>query len=335
MSEAASEADVQAVLDCLRSGWLTMGPRIQAFEAAFSEYTGAPHAVAVSSGTSALHLACLAAGVQAGDEVIVPAIGPSAVVEAPRRCGATAVFADVEAPDRPWISAADIVEERITKSTRAIIAVHQFGSLADTDTLREVCDAHGLVLIEDCRQAAGASGAGSVGDLGCFSFSDGRQLAVGEGGMVTARHEELAASVKSLRSHAMTSGTWDRHRGYQSTYDVVGIGFNFRMDEPRAALALSLLQRLDDDVEARRALSAELREVLSSHQLVPESPGASPSAIGILLVPLEESPIATGGFSETLFMDSGQTPNASEVAGHLVSIPIDLGGELVGGELPA
>ena len=139
--------------------------------------------------------------------------------------------------------------------------------------------------------------------------------------------------MRSLRSHAMTSGTWDRHRGHQSTYDIVDIGFNFRMDEPRAALGMSRLARLDDDVLALRTLSAELREVLSPHQLVPESAGASPSAIGILLRRLEQSPIASGGFSESLFMDGGETPNAAEAAGHLVSLPLRLGGEIAGGEL--
>jgi dTDP-4-amino-4,6-dideoxygalactose transaminase len=263
-----TEDDVEAVSACLREGWLTMGPRTQRFEAALAEWTGSPHAVTVSSGTASLHLACRALGLGPGDEVIVPAFTFLATAHAVRYGGATPVFCDVIAPDRPNLDVAD-VERRITPRTRAVIAVHFWGYPADADALRELCDARGLALIEDAAQAIGArvpgSGrqAGTVGDLGCLSFFSKKQLCVGEGGAALSADEELAGTVRRLRSHAMTSGTWDRHRGHEDSYDVVDIGYNFRLDEPRAALGLSRLTRLADHIDARRETVRRYRERLA------------------------------------------------------------------------
>jgi dTDP-4-amino-4,6-dideoxygalactose transaminase len=265
---AMSEQDVQAVLDCLESGWLTMGPRTQAFEQALADYVGAPHAVTVSSGTAALHLACLAAGIGPGDEVIVPAFTFVASASAPRYVGAEPVLCDVRGPQNFNIDPED-ARRRITPRTRAIVAVHFCGYPAEILALRELCDEHGLVLIEDCAQAIGAhvddSGrrVGTVGELGAFSFFSKKQLCVGEGGMVTTADEALAERVRLLRSHALSSSTWDRHRGHDPAYDVVDIGFNFRLDEPRAALGMSRLGRLEESIAARRATVRAYRERLA------------------------------------------------------------------------
>jgi dTDP-4-amino-4,6-dideoxygalactose transaminase len=265
---AMSEQDVQAVADCLRTGWLTLGPRTQEFESALAAHVGTPHVIAVSSGTAALHLACRAAGLGPGDEVIVPAFTFIASASAARYVGATPVLCDVHGPHDFNIDLEDVAE-RITPRTRAVIAVHFCGYPADVLALRELCDEHDLILIEDCAQAIAAqlddSGrqVGTVGELGAFSFFSKKQLCVGEGGMVSTANDELAASVRLLRSHAMTSGTWDRHSGRTDTYDVVGLGFNYRIDEPRAALGLSRLQRLDDDIAKRRAIVRAYRERLA------------------------------------------------------------------------
>jgi dTDP-4-amino-4,6-dideoxygalactose transaminase len=266
---AMPERDVEAVLDCLRSGWLTMGPRTKAFEHALARYVGTPRAATVSSGTAALHLACLAGGIGDGDEVIVPAFNFVASANAPRYVGAEPVLCDVHGTRDFNIDPEDVAR-RITPRTRAVVAVHFGGYAADVGALRVLCDEHGLLLIEDCAQAIGArvDGAGrqvgTVGELGCFSFFSKKQLCVGEGGMVCTADEELDRRVRLFRSHALTSSTWDRHRGHDPAYDVVDIGFNFRLDEPRAALGLSRLTRLDEDIAARRAVARAYRERLAS-----------------------------------------------------------------------
>jgi len=261
-----TEDDIEAVLDCLRTGWLTMGPRVRAFERAFAAHVGVEHAVAVSSGTAALHLAALAAGIGPGDEVIVPNLTFVASAAAARYCGATPIFCDSLGAHDLNLDPADVCR-RITPRTRAVVAVHFMGYAADVEALRTLCDERQLRLIEDTAQALGArtpSGriAGTVGELGCFSLFSKKQLCVGEGGMVVTSDPELASKVRLLRSHAMTSVTWDRHQGYAETYDVVDIGFNFRMDEARAALGLSRMARLDDDIATRRAHVCHYRRAL-------------------------------------------------------------------------
>jgi dTDP-4-amino-4,6-dideoxygalactose transaminase len=264
-----TEEDLQAMANCLRSGWLTMGPRTQAFERAVADWTGAAHAVAVSSGTAALHLACAALRLGPGDEVIIPAWTFLATAHAPRYVGAQPVLADVVSPELPNLDVAD-VERRITPRTRAVIAVHMCGYPADMPALRALCAQRGLPLIEDAAQALGArvdpggGAAGTAGAIGCLSFFSKKQLCLGEGGMVLTGDEELARRVRLLRSHAMTSGTWDRHRGHEDSYDVVDIGFNFRLDEPRAALGLSRLPRLTAAIEHRRTVVQAYRERLGT-----------------------------------------------------------------------
>ena len=262
------EDDVRAVLECLESGWLTMGPRTKQFEEEFAAFAGSPHAVAVSSCTAALHLSCLAAGLGEGDEAIVAGMSFVSTPNAVRYTGATPVLCDIGGPHDMNIDLED-VERRITPRTKAVLAVHFCGYPARVLELRRLCDERGLLLIEDAAQAVGAvvdeSGrrTGTVGDLACFSLFSKNQLPVGEGGVVTSANEELAAKVRSLRSHAMTSVTWDRHRGYADTYDVVDVGYNYRLDEPRAALALSRIKRLDADIESRRELARTYRRELA------------------------------------------------------------------------
>ncbi len=264
---ALTEADIDAFLDCLRDGWVTMGPRTQQFETEFAARFGARHAVAVSSGTAALHLALQAAGLKTGDEVLVPAMtfvaGPNAV----RYCGATPVLIESRGANDLNIDPDDAARH-VGPRTRAVLATHWMGYACDLHALEQLCDRHGLLMIEDCAQSITATGAdgrvtGAVGKAGCFSFFSKKQLSVGEGGMVITDDPQLAAKVRSLRSHAMTTVTWDRDRGYAESYDVVDFGFNFRIDEGRAALGLSRLPRLQDDVARRRELVGLYRDRLS------------------------------------------------------------------------
>jgi dTDP-4-amino-4,6-dideoxygalactose transaminase len=261
------EAAIEAVADTLRSGWLTMGPRTAEFEAAFAARLGVRHAIAVNSCTAALHLAYLAAGVGPGDEVIVPALTFVATAAAVRHAGGTPVLADIAGPRDFGLDVADVAA-RITPRTRAVCAVHYGGYPAAVEELRALCDRQGIALIEDAAHApAGTTHdgrpLGTVGLAGAFSFFSNKILSCGEGGLLATDDDRVAALARRLRTHAMTSGTWDRHHGHAMEYDVVETGFNYRLDEPRAALLLARLPRLDDDVAARRALVRRYRELLA------------------------------------------------------------------------
>jgi dTDP-4-amino-4,6-dideoxygalactose transaminase len=276
------DEDVAAVVDALRSGWLTMGPRIQAFEKAFAEHLGVAHAIATSSCTAALHLAYLAAGVGPGDEVIVPSLTFVATANAAVYCGARPVFAEIIDRARPMLDPADVLAQ-ITPRTKAVVAVHFAGYAAAADELADLCAERGIALIEDAAHAPVGDlrgrALGTWGLAGAFSFFSNKVISVGEGGLLATDDDDIAQRVRSLRSHAMTSGTWDRHRGHSATYDVVDIGFNYRMDEPRAALAHSRLRRVHEDVMHRRRLTLAYRERLR------EQPG--------LILPFDDADVAS------------------------------------------
>lgn len=257
--------DLEAVAATLRSGWLTQGPRTRELEAAFAAHLGSRHAIALSSCTAALHLAYLGAGVGPGDEVIVPSFTFVATASAALYCGATPVFAEISSPRHPTLDPDD-VKRRITPLTKAVTAVHYAGYPAAVDRLRQLCDEHGIALIEDAAHAPSAMLAGrklgTWGLAGTFSFFSNKVISAGEGGLLCTDSDDLAAVARSLRSHAMTSGTLDRHEGRAQSYDVVDVGFNYRMDEPRAALLLSRMARLELEVERRRELTIRYRELL-------------------------------------------------------------------------
>ena len=264
-------AHVDAVAETLRSGWLTMGPRIDAFESEFREHLGTSHAIAVSSCTAALHLAYLAAGVGPGDEVIVPGITFVASAAAVRYCGGVPVLAEVLGQHDLGLDPDD-VEARIGPRTKAVCAVHYGGYAAPLKRLSEICKRNGLALIEDAAHSPEAALPGSdrklgtYGLSGTFSFFSNKILSCGEGGLLATDDDDVAELARSRRSHAMTSGTWDRHRGHAMSYDVVGVGYNYRMDEPRAALLSARLPDLAADIAERRRLTARYRELLAGVQ---------------------------------------------------------------------
>jgi dTDP-4-amino-4,6-dideoxygalactose transaminase len=274
--------DLEAVAETLRSGWLTLGPRTAEFEQAFAEHLGARHAIAVSSCTAALHLAYLAAGAGPGDEVIVPSFTFAATAAAALYCGATPVFAEISSRERPSLDPDDVAA-RITSRTKAVCVVHYGGYAAPADRLRELCDEHGIALIEDVAHAPSATLAGrklgTWGLAGAFSFFSNKVLSVGEGGLLATDDDDVAAFARSRRSHAMTSGTWDRHTGRTDTYDVTALGFNYRLDEPRAALLLSRLKRLEREIARRRELTVRYRELLGE--------------IDGIIVPFEDAEVPT------------------------------------------
>jgi dTDP-4-amino-4,6-dideoxygalactose transaminase len=261
-------------MEVLESGWLTLGPRTHEFEAAFASHLGVRHAVAVSSCTAALHLAYLAAGVGPGDEVIVPSLTFAATAAAVIYCGGTPVFADILGPHDLGLDPDD-VERRIGPRTKAVCAVHFAGYPAAVDRLRALCDAHRLALIEDAAHAPSADfegrKLGAWGRAGAFSFFSNKILSCGEGGLLATDDDDVAALARSLRSHGMISGTRSGQTGETDSYDVVGLGFNYRLDEPRSALLLSRLARLGPEIERRRELTCAYRGKLAGmpHVLIP------------------------------------------------------------------
>jgi dTDP-4-amino-4,6-dideoxygalactose transaminase len=256
---ALEEQDVATVAETLRSGWLTMGPRTQEFEAVFAQRLGVPHAIALSSATAALHLAYRAAGIGPGDEVIVPAITFVATAAAVRYCGGEPVVADVIGDHDLSLDPED-VQARITERTRAVCLVHYAGYPAPVEELRALCDARAIALIEDSAHTPLLAPAGVAA---CYSFFSNKVLSCGEGGLIATGDDQVAEHVRRWRSHAMTSGTWDRHRGHATSYDVVDVGFNYRLDEPRAALLLSRLAGLDAAIARRRELVHRYRALLA------------------------------------------------------------------------
>lgn len=259
------DADIEVVAETYRSGWLSMGPETERLESAFAEYTGSAAAVAVTNGTAALHLICAAAGLGPGDEVVVPSLTFVATANAVAYTGARPVFADIRGLEAPWLSA-ESCEALIGQRTKAIMAMTYGGHHGEIEQLRELADSRGLLLLEDAAHAAGSRldgrHLGRFGIAGAFSLFSNKNLAVGEGGIVISDDEQFAARMRLLRSHGMTTLTWDRHRGHASSYDVVALGYNYRIDEPRAALARVRLERLDSENDRRRQLDARYRELL-------------------------------------------------------------------------
>jgi len=289
-----------AVLRVLRGKWLSMGPEVQAFESEMSDFLGIKHAFAVSSGTAALHLAYLALGIGAGDEVIQPAINFAAAANATVAVGATPVFADIVGLDEPTIDP-EAVERLLSPRTRAVVVMHYAGYPGRLAQLAELCAHHRLALVEDACHAVGAryldpsqrpphgAQAGTVGDVGCFSFFSNKNMAMGEGGLVVTNRADLAERLRLLRSHGMTTLTWDRHRGHAVGYDVVAHGCNYRLDELHAALGRCQLRKLPGNNARRQQLVAIYRQALSGLNgwSVPfaDHPGESAFHLSVVVAP--------------------------------------------------
>lgn len=307
-----SESDIDAVAETYRSGWLSMGPQTDAFEAELRAYTGAAHALAVTNGTAALHLICVAAGLGPGDEVIVPSLTFVATANAVAYTGATPLFADIAGLDRPWLSAA-AAEAAITDRTAAIMTMSYGGHPGEVQALRALAAQRGVLLLEDAAHGIGGRSdgvhLGRVAAAGAFSFFSNKNLAIGEGGAIVTDDDALAERMRLLRSHGMTTLSWDRHRGHATGYDVVALGFNYRIDEPRAALARQRLARLDAETAQRAAVVDRYRRLLGGIDgitpALPAVPGEQP-AHHLFAVVLDEA-ADRDGFRAALAQDGIQT----------------------------
>jgi len=256
------EDEKTALCSVIAGGWLTMGERVRAFERAFAELHGVEAAVAVNSCTAGLHLCLAALGIGAGDEVLVPSLTFVATVNAILYVGADPVFVDIEGLRSPHISLAD-AEARRGPRARAVIVMHYGGYLVDLPEWRSFADAHGLKLIEDAAHAPAVGEVGRLSDASAFSFFANKNMTTAEGGMVLAGDSAVLETVRGMRSHGMSTCTLDRHRGHAFSYDVGMLGFNYRMDELRAAMGTVQLARLPEWNSRRRELSSLYRRLFS------------------------------------------------------------------------
>ena len=251
------QQELTAVTKVLESGWLTMGEQTHAFETEFADYHKVPHALALTNCTAALHIACMILDLGPGDEVIVPSFTFVATANAVRYTGATPIFADINSLDELTISP-NSIKDKITPKTKAIIIMHYAGRPCIMDEIVNLAAENNLYLIEDSAHAVGTKESGqylgTMGDIGCFSFFSNKNLVTGEGGMLVTRNEDFANRASLLRSHGMTTLTWDRHKGHAWKYDVVDLGYNYRIDEIRSALGRVQLKKLADNNKARREI---------------------------------------------------------------------------------
>jgi dTDP-4-amino-4,6-dideoxygalactose transaminase len=285
--------EINAVTAVLESGWLTMGAVSAEFENEFAAYTGAKHALAVSNATVALHMACLGLEIGPGDEVIVPSMTFVATANAVRYTGATPVFADITSENDLTVSL-ESIKRVLTPRTKSVMVMHYGGYACDMPRILEWAAKRGLPVIEDAAHASGSfldgKHLGTWGKTGCFSFFSNKNLSTGEGGMIVTDDDTLAEKFRLLRSHGMTSLTWDRHQGHAWSYDVVATGYNYRIDEIRSALGRVQLSKLEANNARRRELVALYRDLLS--ELCPavsvpfrDHPGVSAGHIMPVLLP--------------------------------------------------
>lgn len=263
--QSIDEEDVAAVAATLNSDWLTTGPRVNEFEKAVADHVGTRHAVAVCNGTAALHCAAVAAGIGPGDEVIVPAITFVATANSVVFQGGTPRFADVER-DTLLIDPAS-VEAKITPNTKAIIAVDYAGQPCDYQVLRRIADRHGLKLIADASHALGASSeqgrVGALADLTTFSFHPVKPITTGEGGMITTNDETMWRTMRRFRNHGIDADSRQREESGQWFYEMVTLGYNYRIPDILCSLGISQLRKLDGWIRRRQQIAVQYDQAFS------------------------------------------------------------------------
>lgn len=265
----------EAVREVIESGWVTQGPRVQAFERAVAEFCGAEHGVAVSSCTTALHLALVCAGVGAGDEVVVPSMSFIATANAVVHAGAVPVFAEVD--PATFNLALDDVRGRVTPRTKAIVLVHQLGVPADIDSFSAFSREQGLMLIEDAACAIGSryhdAPIGSHSDLVCFSFHPRKLVTTGDGGMVLTSRQDYADRLRLLRQHGMSVSDQARHSSSQVIRErYVEVAYNYRLTDIQAAVGIEQLRRLPKMLEQRQELARRYDDALRDHPVIDPPP---------------------------------------------------------------
>jgi len=262
------ETEAKAAYDVIKSGWISTGPQCLEFEAKFATMLGATHAVSLANCTVALHLALVILGITAGDEVIVPSLTFVATANAVRYVGATPVFADIVSLEEPTIDPEDI-KSKITSHTKAIIVMHYAGFPCRMDEIMEIAQEHNLKVVEDaCHGPLSkykGKKLGTIGDIGCFSFFSNKNISTGEGGMLITDNLDYDQQARLLRSHGMTTMSYQRASGHATEYDVVRLGYNYRMDDIHASIGIAQLDKLHTDLEQRAVVRSKYIEALQDN----------------------------------------------------------------------
>ena len=260
------EREAKAAYDTIKSGWISTGPKCAELEQMFVDMWKVKYAVSVTNCTDALHLCCLVCGVGPGDEVLCPSLTFAASANCIRYAGATPVFCDIVGPDHINIDPEDI-KKKITPKTKAIVVVHMAGYPAKMDEIMEIARNHNLKVIEDaCHGPLSeykGKKLGTIGDCAAFSFFSNKNISTGEGGMFISNNEELANKARLMRSHGMTTMSYQRASGHATAYDIVELGYNFRLDDIRASIAIEQLKKLPGDLEKRILVRKRYVENLS------------------------------------------------------------------------
>lgn len=248
------EQEEIAALNAIRSRWISSGPKCIALEEKFSEMLNVKYSLAVANCTAALHLAVLCADIMPGDEVIVPSLTFVATVNAVKYAGGIPVFCDIVGPEAIVIDSNEI-EKLITPKTKAIVVMHYAGFTHNLEKILKIAKKHNLKVIEDACHGPMSEyqgqKLGTIGDVGCFSFFSNKNISTGEGGVLVTNNEEIYRKAKLLRSHGMTTMSYERATGHSTNYDVVELGYNYRLDDIRAAIGIAQLDKLVPDIEKR------------------------------------------------------------------------------------
>lgn len=260
------EREAVAAADTIKSGWISTGPKCEELENMFVDMLKVNYAVSVSNCTDALHLCCMVCNIGPGDEVICPSLTFAASANCIRYVGATPVFADIVGPEHINIDPADI-EKKITPRTKAIVVVHMAGYPAKMDEIIAIAKKHNLKVIEDaCHGPLSeykGKKLGTIGGCASFSFFSNKNISTGEGGMFITNNEQMAKRARLLRSHGMTTMSYQRAGGHATSYDIVELGYNFRLDDIHAAIAIEQLKKLQSDLETRLHVRKRYVELLS------------------------------------------------------------------------
>lgn len=261
------EAEENAVIETLRSKWISTGPKCAELETLFAQMLNVNYAVSLSNCTDALHLAFRVLDINDGDEVICPSLTFAATVNAIRYVNAIPVFCDVKSTSHLNIDA-DKIEALITSKTKAITVVHLAGFPCEMDKIMEIAKKHNLKVVEDaCHGPLSeyqGKKLGSIGDVGCFSFFSNKNISTGEGGMIITNDSELDKKIRLLRSHGMTTMSYQRAQGHATVYDIVDLGYNFRLDDIRASIGVVQMKKLQNDLELRVKVRAQYLSLLNS-----------------------------------------------------------------------